>query len=103
MLNPNLSIDKAFKEKVKICMKTTFSAMTQKHTSKILSKTNTGVLALVIFYETRQKKTKKFLKLLSCVIYTIISNYVCIDYLGSERKKLSELRLGSGGVIQKSY
>ena len=35
--------------------------------------------------------------MLSCVIYTIISNYVCIDYLASESKKLSELPVGSGG------
>ena len=35
-------------------------------------------------------------KVLSCVIYTIIKNYVCIDYLGSEIF-LSDLRLGQGG------
>ena len=34
------------------------------------------------------------LKVLSCVIYTIIDKYVCIDYLGTEKKKISELRLG---------
>ena len=50
-----------------------------------------------MFYETRQKKTKRIFKLLSCVIYTIIRNYVFIDYLGSDKKKLSELGLGSGG------
>ena len=44
--------------------------------------------------------------MLSCVIYTIISKYVCIEYLGSERKKLSEICLGSGGSYKnfnKSY
>ena len=44
--------------------------------------------------------------MLSCVIYKIIRNYVCVDYLGSERKKLSELRLGSDGgykYVNKSY
>ena len=35
--------------------------------------------------------------MLSCVIYTIISKYVCIDYLGSEKEKLSDLRLGVSG------
>ena len=34
---------------------------------------------------------------LSCLIYTIISNYVCIDYLGYEKSKLSDLRLGVSG------
>ena len=36
-------------------------------------------------------------RVLSCVIYTIIRNYVCIDYLGSEESKLSYLRLGVAG------
>ena len=58
-MNPDLSINKAFKEQVKICMKTTFGAMNQQHISKILSKTNTRVLALFMFYETRQKKLSK--------------------------------------------
>ena len=58
MMNPNLITNKAFKEQVKICMKPTFVAMTQQHISKILSKTNTIVLALVMFYETRPKNKK---------------------------------------------
>ena len=33
-------------------------------------------------------------RVLSCVIYTIIDRYVCIDYLGTETNKISELRLG---------
>ena len=36
-----------------------------------------------------EKNSKKLFKVLSCVIYTIISNYVCIDYLSSEGEKLS--------------
>ena len=36
-------------------------------------------------------------RVLSCVIYTIISNYVCIGYLGSEISKLSDLCLGVTG------
>ena len=32
--------------------------------------------------------------MLSCVIYNIIDRYVCIDYLCTEKKKISELRLG---------
>ena len=33
-------------------------------------------------------------KVLSCVIYTIIDRYVCIDYLGTDKNKISELILG---------
>ena len=35
--------------------------------------------------------------MLSCVIYTNIGKYVCIDYLGYEISKLSNLRLGVTG------
>ena len=45
-------------------------------------------------------------RVLSCVIYKIISNYVCIDYLGYEKSKLSYLRLdvsGSYKHLDKKY
>ena len=35
--------------------------------------------------------------MLSCIIYIIISNYVCIDYLACESRKLSEIPVGNGG------
>ena len=44
-----------------------------------------------------KKNEKKMFRVLSCVIYTIISNYVCIDYLGSEKSKLSNLCIGVTG------
>ena len=38
--------------------------------------------------------------MLSCDIYTIISNYVFIDSLAYESKKLSELPVGTGGSFK---
>ena len=32
--------------------------------------------------------------MLSCVIYTIIDKYVCVDYLGTDKKKISDLKIG---------
>ena len=55
---------------------------------------NTRVLALVVFYEHGSTNPRKNFKVLSCVIYTIIDRYFCIDYLGTEKKKISELRPG---------
>ena len=46
-----------------------------------------------MFYENIKNVGTNF-RVLSCVIYTIISNYVCIDYLGSETSKFSYLGLG---------
>ena len=36
-------------------------------------------------------------RVLISVIYKIISNYVCIGYLGNEKTKLRDLRLGVAG------
>ena len=36
-------------------------------------------------------------RVFSCVIHTTIRNYVCIDYLGYDKSKLSVLRLGVTG------
>ena len=54
-------------------MRTTFGEITQPHIRTIPSKNNTIVLALLMFYET-SKYPEKVLKVLSCVIYTIIRN-----------------------------
>ena len=37
------------------------------------------------------------LRVLSCVIYIVIDKYVCIDYLGSDKLKLSGLKIGCTG------
>ena len=39
----------------------------------------------------------KSYKVLSCVIYTVIKNYVWIDYLACKSKQLSEIPAGYGG------
>ena len=54
IMNPNFSINKAFKWQVKICIKTTFDTTNQSHISKILLEPNTRVLVLVMFYDTRK-------------------------------------------------
>ena len=52
---------------------------------------------MVIFYENKKKITTKMFRVLSCVIYTIIGKYDCIDYLGSKKSKVSDLRLDVTG------
>ena len=48
MMNPNLSINKAFKEQVKICKKTRFSTMNQQHISKTSFKKNSVIISYVL-------------------------------------------------------
>ena len=52
-----------------------------------------------MFYETR-KNTKEAFRVLSCVIYTIIINYVCIEYLACEYIFLSKLPVNNGAVFK---
>ena len=63
-------------------MNTTFGEITQPFIKSTLTKNNTSVLAFVMFYDTIAEK--KAYGVLSCVIYTIIKNYVCIDYLACQ-------------------
>ena len=44
-----------------------------------------------MFYDTRADHSKKYSGVLSCVIYTIIKYYLCIDYLDFQSKLLSEI------------
>ena len=69
MMNPNLNRNRAFKDQVKVCLKKTFGPDTNTHIAKRLSKNNTRVLALVIFYEIGKKIIRKLLRVSSCVIY----------------------------------
>ena len=55
-------------------MYTTFGEITQPFIKTILSKNNTRVLALIMFYETRGDNLKKYFIVLSCVVYSIIKN-----------------------------
>ena len=58
-MNPNLSINKYYKEQVKVCLKNKISTSTLTHINKILLKPDTRVLALVMFFENRKKMQRK--------------------------------------------
>ena len=81
MVNPTLRVNKAFKEQVEKCMNDTFGTLAQTFIRNTIKKKNTCVLTLVMFCETRHKNATKYFRVLSCVIYTIIENYLCIYYL----------------------
>ena len=58
-MNTDFNMNPVFREKLKVCMKTTFSTSTMTHISKILLEPNTIVLAWVMFFENRKKMQKK--------------------------------------------
>ena len=49
-----------------------------------LKNKNTCIIALILFYENNGANPKKMYSVLSCVIYYLIDNYVCIDYLSCQ-------------------
>ena len=48
-------------------------------------------MELRMFYEKNGLKPKKVYRVLSCVVYSIVENYVCIDYLLCQSKTLSSI------------
>ena len=67
MINKKLNINKTFRVKVQKCMNNIFGPSTQSFIKATLAENNTRVLALLLFYKTRDNPKKDF-KLLSCVI-----------------------------------
>ena len=50
---------------------------------------DTCVIAIVILYETKTKNPTKVYRVLSCVLYSVMYNYVWIDFLCCHSKTLS--------------
>ena len=80
MINPGLNVKKSLREQVEKYMYTTFGETTQPFIKATLEKENISVLSLIMFYETTANNPDKYYRVLSCVIYTIVKNYFCIDY-----------------------
>ena len=81
MINPFLYINKMFKTKVEKFLGCSFSIEAMKNIKNCLMKKNTSVMALIFIYENIGVSIEKVFRVLSCVVYNIIDNYVCIDYL----------------------
>ena len=56
-----------------------------------LKRNNTFVIALVMFYENITTNITKVYRVLICVLYYAINNYVSIDYLCCQYKPISEI------------
>ena len=54
---------------------------------KVLKKENTHVISLLIFYE---KRNNRIFKVLISIVYFIMENYVCVDYLCCLQTKIHD-------------
>ena len=59
------------------------------------------VISLVIFYESKGIKPKKVYRVLSCVLYSIVDNFVCIENLSCQTKTLS--RISSNRIFKTNH
>ena len=95
MINPSLHLNKGFREKVQKYLGCSFSIKTMKTIKNCLMKNNTYIMALIIIYENNGKDIKTVYKVLICVVYTLIENYVCIEYLSCQSKTLCDISSNS--------
>ena len=49
---------------------------------------NTCVMAIIMIYDNNGGNARIVYRLLTCVVYSLIGNYVCIDYLSCQSKTL---------------
>ena len=80
MINSSLHVNKVFRKKLNNSFDLYFMKK-MKTIRYVVKKRDTCVIAIIMFYETNGKKPKKWYRVLSCVLYSLIINYVCIDYL----------------------
>ena len=88
MINHYLHINRVFREQVQKSLGCYFSTKTMKAIRYCLLNKNTYVMALIMIYENSGKGIRKVYRVLSCVVYTLIDNYVCIYYLSCQPKTL---------------
>ena len=81
MINPSLNINRIFIEQVEKCLCCSFSTKTMKTIRDCLLNDNKYDMVLIMIYENSGKYIIKLYRVLSCVVHTLIENYVCIDYL----------------------
>ena len=74
--------------KLKI-LRATFHKNTKEGIKTFMIKKDTCIISLIIFYESKTKGPIKVYRVLSCVLYYSIENYVCIEYLCCKFKTLS--------------
>ena len=85
------AINKVFREQVEGRQRATFHENTMENIRDVMKKKDTCVIPLIMFYESKGKNPIKVYRMLSCVLYSLINHYDCIDYLCCKSKTLSSI------------
>ena len=91
MINPSLNCNKVFREQVEKLFSVPFHENAMETIKYCLRNNNRCFMVLIMFYENNGLKPKILYRVLSCVVYYLIYNYVCIDYLLFQSKTLSSI------------
>ena len=91
MINPPIYIINVFRTQLQKFLGCYFCISTMKTIKFFLMNKNTSLMALTTIYETFGIALIKMYRVLSCVLYTLIDNYVCIDCLSFQSKKLCNI------------
>ena len=83
-INTGLNVNKTFREKVEKRMYTEFGTATKPFIKTTFSKKENKSIRINNFFETGSEKIAY--RVLSCIIYTITKNHVCIDYIACQSK-----------------
>ena len=86
MINPLLNCNRVFRQQVEECLSFTFHSRIMETIKYCLRKNNTCVMALIFMNDNNGVKPKKMYKVLTCVLYSLMENYVCFDYLSCQAK-----------------
>ena len=81
MINPPLQFKYSFITQVEKFLSVLFPASTMKTIKDCLMNNNTCVMAIIMIYENNGEIQKQLYRVLSCVVYSLIDYYFCIDFL----------------------
>ena len=91
MINPSLKFNNALKTQVEECLSVSFFSRIMKTIENNLMKNNTYFIILIMIYQNNGEITKRLYRVLRCVVYSLIDNYFCIEYLSCQSKMLSDI------------
>ena len=91
MINPSLHVNKVFREQVEKLLNATFIEDKMVPIKDVMKNRYTYVFALIMFYDNKGTKPIKVYTVLSFFLYSLIYNYVCIEYLSCQSKNLSRI------------
>ena len=88
MINPSLNCNRVFIVQVENFLSVSFASSKMETIRDFLKNKNTCVIDTIMTYDKNGGNVKTVYRVLSCVVYYLIDNYVCNNYLLCQSKTL---------------